>query len=73
MTKTQFKASVQIIRSDNGSEFTFEPVKMFYGEQGIVHQTSCVEKAQQNGRVELKNRNILNVVRALRFQANLPI
>jgi len=32
MTKTQFNASVKTIRSDNGSEFTFGPMKRFYGE-----------------------------------------
>jgi hypothetical protein len=48
-------------------------LKKYFSEHGIIHQTSCTSTPQQNGRVERKHRHILNVARALRFQANLPI
>ena len=73
MVNTQFEAKVNIIRSDNGSEFISGPTKKFYAEKGILHQTSCVDTPQQNDRVERKYRHILNVARALRFQVSLPI
>jgi len=40
MAKAQFKANVKIIRSDNGLEFISGPMKNFYGEHGVIHQTS---------------------------------
>jgi len=73
MAKTQSHTNVKIIRSDNGYEFTFGTMKQFYEEQGIIHRTTCVDTPQQNGQAERKHRYILNVARALRFQANLPI
>ena len=62
---------MKIVRSDNGTEFTC--MKNYFCEHGIIHETSCIATLQQNGRVERKHRHILNVARALRFQANLPI
>jgi len=64
---------VKIIRSDNGLEFLSGPMKQFYQQKGIIHHTSCTETPQQNGQVERKHRHVLNVARALRFQAHLPI
>jgi len=45
----------------------------FYLDNGILHQTSCIDTPQQNGRVECKHRHVLNVTSALRFQAGLPL
>lgn len=71
MVTTQFNKHVKVLRSDNGQEFLC--LKEFFAEMGILHQTSCVDTPQQNGRVERKHKHVLNVARALRFQAQLPI
>lgn len=71
--KTQFGVSIKILRSDNGSEFLNAPLKALLDSLGVIHQTSCVYTPQQNGKVERKHRHLLNVAKALRFQASLPI
>ena len=63
LVKTQLGKLVKRIRTDNGLEFD-GPMRTFYEEHGMVHETSCVER---------KHRHILEVARALRFQASLPI
>ena len=67
--ETQFETKVKTIRSDNGPEFLMHD---FYALKGIIHQTSCIETPKQNGIVERKHQHLLNVSRALLFQANLP-
>lgn len=71
MIERQFSKKVKKIRSDNGTEFLC--MTRFFKEEGIIHETSCVYTPQQNGRVERKHRHILEVARALRFQAGLPV
>lgn len=42
MVQTQFNAKVQVLRSDNGTEFTNNTVQTFFHKEGILHETSCV-------------------------------
>ncbi|KAK4391437.1 Retrovirus-related Pol polyprotein from transposon RE2 [Sesamum angolense] len=73
MLHTQFGGIVKVFRSDNGSEFLNKECQSLFHELGIIHQISCTYTPQQNGRVERKHRHLLNVARALLFQAYLPI
>ena len=71
--RTQFERNVKIVTSDNESEFTSDPMQNFYREHGIKRQSSCVNTPQQNKRVKRKHIHVLNVGRALLFQAHLQI
>lgn len=71
--QTHFHTSIKSIRSDNGLEFDSMLCKQFFASNGIVHQTSCPYRPQQNGRVERKHRFILEIARALKFHSNVPL
>lgn len=70
---THFQKQIKFIRSDNALEFDDAPCNKFFSTHGIVHQTSCVKRPEQNARVERKHRHILEIARSLRFQAGLPL
>lgn len=67
--ENQFDTKVKAIRTDNGAEFILHS---YYASKGIIHQTTCVETPQQNGIVEQKHQDLLNVTRALLFQSHMP-
>ncbi|GJS73677.1 retrovirus-related pol polyprotein from transposon TNT 1-94 [Tanacetum coccineum] len=70
---TQFDKQIKIVRSDNALEFVKGQCGPYLASQGIVHQTSYVDRPQQNGRVKTKHRHILDTTRALRFHSKLPL
>ena len=45
---------------------------LFFQDNGVIFQHSCVYTPQQNGVVECKHRHILQVAQALKFHAQLP-
>ena len=68
MASKQFYKCVKVARSDDGLELKSGPMRQFYFDNGIIHQSSCVGTLQQNSGVERKHRYLLNIARALRFQ-----
>lgn len=69
LVENHFRTCPKYIRIGNGPEFL---MTQFYLTKGIIHQRSCVESPQQNGRVERKHQHLLNVGRVLLFQSKLP-
>ncbi|CAA0839680.1 cysteine-rich RLK (RECEPTOR-like protein kinase) 8 [Striga hermonthica] len=73
MVKTQFKRTVKVVRSDNGQEFVGTECQGIFSEEGILHQRTCVYTPQQNGVVERKHKQILEIARSCLFQSGLPL
>ena len=68
---TQFHVSVQNMRSDNAKEYLSEQFESFMLQNGILHQTFCVDNPSQNGVAERKNRHLFKTDWALLFQMHV--
>jgi hypothetical protein len=64
----QFNLSVRTLRSDNAKEYFSDVFQHYMAQNGIIHQSSCVDTPSQNGVAERKNRHLLETTRALLFQ-----
>jgi hypothetical protein len=63
---------IRIYATDNGTEFINNKFKSYLINHGITHQLSLVYTLESNGLAERINRTILNKVRCLLFNSNLP-
>jgi transposase InsO family protein len=68
----QYNAKIEVLRSDNGTEYVNKDFDYFLSSNGIIHQTTCVDTAAQNGVAERKNRHLLEVARSHMFEMNVP-
>ncbi|GJS82805.1 retrovirus-related pol polyprotein from transposon TNT 1-94 [Tanacetum coccineum] len=59
------KATVWIVRTDNGTEFVNQTLCEWYENVGISHQTSVARTPQQNGVVERRNRTLVEAARTM--------
>ena len=64
---------VATLRSDNGGEFTSNDFESWLKEKHIRHETSVPHNPQQNGAAERDNRTIVESVRCLIHEKNLPL
>ncbi|KAM1494901.1 hypothetical protein ACFXTO_029686 [Malus domestica] len=72
MVSTQFQTTVKVFRSDNGGEYVNHTLACFFGDHGIIHQTTTPFTPQQNGVFERKNRQIMEVARSLMLDKCVP-
>lgn len=61
---------IKRIRLDNGKEF--QALKIFCKTNGIIQEFTCNYTPQQNGVAERMNRTLMNRVRGLLLESNLP-
>ena len=52
MVKTQFSKRIKIFRPDNVLEYTQYAFQAVLHSYGIIHQLTCQDTSQQNGRAQ---------------------
>ncbi|CAL5381550.1 unnamed protein product [Camellia sinensis] len=62
---------MQVLRLDNGKEYTSEQFDLFCEEAGIEHQLTAPYTPQQNGVSERKNRTLMEMTRCLLHEKGL--
>ncbi|GJY19878.1 retrovirus-related pol polyprotein from transposon TNT 1-94 [Tanacetum coccineum] len=63
--QVRLKATVQNVRTNNGTEFVNQTLREWYENVGISHQTSVARTPQQNGVVERRNQTLVEAARTM--------
>ncbi|GKA65566.1 retrovirus-related pol polyprotein from transposon TNT 1-94, partial [Tanacetum coccineum] len=63
--QVRLKATVQNVRTNNGTEFVNQTLREWYENVGISHQTFVARTPQQNGVVERRNRTLVEAARTM--------
>ncbi|GJX39544.1 retrovirus-related pol polyprotein from transposon TNT 1-94 [Tanacetum coccineum] len=66
-------ATVRNVRTYNGTEFVNQPLREWYENVGITHQTSVARTPQQNGVVERRNRTLVEAARTMLIFSKAPL
>ena len=70
--ENQSGCTIQMLRSDNGKEYTSNKFNQFCEEVGIEHQLTAPYTPQQNGVIQRKNIAIFEMTRCLMHEKGLP-
>ncbi|KAJ9558187.1 hypothetical protein OSB04_012801 [Centaurea solstitialis] len=71
--QVRLQLPVQVIRTDNGTEFKNRKLDSFLDSVGITHTFSAARTPQQNGVVERKNRTLVEAARTMLTFSKLPL
>jgi len=72
IVENQTEMRIKILRTDNGGEFCSKDMTKFLSDSGIHHQLSVPYSPEQNGKAERLNRTIIEKVRCLLKDSQLP-
>ena len=72
MVEKSTERKLKTLRSDNGGEYISSEFEAFLKQEGIAHQSSVPKTPEQNGVAERKNRTIVEAIRSLLSDSNLP-
>ena len=72
MVETQSGCKIQVLRSDNGKEYTSAQFILFHEEAGIEHQLTTLYTLEQNRVSERRNRSIMEMARCMLHEKELP-
>ena len=64
--------NIKQFQCDGGGEFLNNKFQKLFQDSGIITRISCPQTPQQNGMAERMHRTLINIVRAMLIQANLP-
>jgi transposase InsO family protein len=70
--ETQTGRSVRKVRTDNGKEYVNNVLTTYFNAKGIIHETTVPYTPEQNGVAERLNRTIMEKVRAMLHDGDLP-
>ncbi|KAK9077208.1 hypothetical protein SSX86_005544 [Deinandra increscens subsp. villosa] len=70
--ETETGLKIKGLRSDRGGEFTSNMFNEFCENQGIRRQLTTAFTPQQNGVAERRNKTVMNMVRCLLTEKNMP-
>ena len=71
--ENQHEKSLKALQTDRGREYLSDQFKDLCEEKEIRRQLTISNTPQQNGVAERRNRTLLDIVRSMMAQANLPI
>ena len=72
LVEKEAQKAICTLRTDKGGEFTSQQFSQFCMEQGIKRQLTTAFTPFQNGVVERRNRTIMNMVRCLLTEKEMP-
>jgi transposase InsO family protein len=71
-TEVETGQRLNVLRSDGGGEYTGAALAQYLADKGINHEITTPDTPQHNGVAERMNRTLLDKVRAMLLDADLP-